>query len=171
MVPVVGLEPTRMISPTDFESVTSANSITPAKSFRFSAFFRFLEIGGHGGGQKSNFSIFGFQKIPKSGDFRSSERQTEKDFLSPARLPIPSFRRSNDCTTGGGDWQEISCGGGEKRGRGGEAGYGRPEKKRAEGRLCRLTSAGENGIYKLNWDGLLAARRLLWNYYFEERGF
>ena len=30
MVPVVGLEPTRMISPTDFESVTSANSITPA---------------------------------------------------------------------------------------------------------------------------------------------
>ena len=93
MVPVVGLEPTRMISPTDFESVTSANSITPAKSFRFSAFFRFLEIGGHGGGQKSNFSIFGFQKIPKSGDFRSSERQTEKDFLSPSRLPIPSHRR------------------------------------------------------------------------------
>ena len=35
MVPVVGLEPTRMISPTDFESVTSANSITPAK-FLFS---------------------------------------------------------------------------------------------------------------------------------------
>ena len=30
MVPVVGLEPTRVISPTDFESVTSANSITPA---------------------------------------------------------------------------------------------------------------------------------------------
>ena len=30
VVPVVGLEPTRMISPTDFESVTSANSITPA---------------------------------------------------------------------------------------------------------------------------------------------
>ena len=35
LVPVVGLEPTRMISPTDFESVTSANSITPAK-FLFS---------------------------------------------------------------------------------------------------------------------------------------
>ena len=93
MVPVVGLEPTRMISPTDFESVTSANSITPANLLRFSAFFRFLEIGGHGGGQKSNFSIFDCQKIPKSGDFRSSERQTEKDFLSPPRLPIPSFRR------------------------------------------------------------------------------
>ena len=30
VVPVVGLEPTRVISPTDFESVTSANSITPA---------------------------------------------------------------------------------------------------------------------------------------------
>ena len=116
MVPVVGLEPTRMISPTDFESVTSANSITPAKSFRFSAFFRFLEIGGHGGGQKSNFSIFGFQKIPKSGDFRSSERQTEKDFLSPARLPIPSFRRMGYCTTGAGGWQEISCRKGQKKG-------------------------------------------------------
>ena len=35
VVPVVGLEPTRMISPTDFESVTSANSITPAKMLRF----------------------------------------------------------------------------------------------------------------------------------------
>ena len=133
MVPVVGLEPTRMISPTDFESVTSANSITPANLLRFSAFFRFLEIGGHGGGQKSNFSIFGFQKIPKSGDFRSSERQTEKDFLSPARLPIPSFRRKRNCTTGGGDWQEISYRGGEKRGQGGEAGLERQEKKRAEG--------------------------------------
>lgn len=33
MVPVVGLEPTRVISPTDFESVTSANSITPAFIF------------------------------------------------------------------------------------------------------------------------------------------
>ena len=30
MVPVVGLEPTRVISPTDFESVTSTNSIIPA---------------------------------------------------------------------------------------------------------------------------------------------
>ena len=30
VVPVVGLEPTRMISPTDFESVTSATSIIPA---------------------------------------------------------------------------------------------------------------------------------------------
>ncbi len=98
VVPVVGLEPTRMISPTDFESVTSANSITPANLLRFSAFFRFLEIGGHGGGQKSNFSIFGCQKIPKSGDFRSSERQTEKDFLSPSRLPIPSHRqKALDC--------------------------------------------------------------------------
>ena len=96
MVPVVGLEPTRMISPTDFESVTSANSITPANLLRFSAFFRFLEIGGHGGGQKPNFTVFGFQKIPKLGDFRSSERQTEQDFLSPARLPIPSFRRCGE---------------------------------------------------------------------------
>ena len=108
MVPVVGLEPTRMISPTDFESVTSANSITPANLLRFSAFFRFLEIGGHGGGQKSNFSIFGCQKIPKLGDFRVSERQTEQDFLSPARLPIPSFRRFWHCNTGSGGWQEIS---------------------------------------------------------------
>ena len=41
MVPVVGLEPTRMISPTDFESVTSANSITPANLLRFSAFSAF----------------------------------------------------------------------------------------------------------------------------------
>ena len=77
LVPVVGLEPTRMISPTDFESVTSANSITPANLLRFSAFFRFLEIGGHGGGQKSNCSIFGCQKIPKLGDFRVSERRTD----------------------------------------------------------------------------------------------
>ena len=77
MVPVVGLEPTRMISPTDFESVTSANSIIPAYLLRFLAFFRFLEIGGHGGGQKPNFTVFGFQKIPKSGDFRASERQTD----------------------------------------------------------------------------------------------
>ena len=30
-MPVVGLEPTRVMSPTDFESVTSANSITPAQ--------------------------------------------------------------------------------------------------------------------------------------------
>ena len=112
MVPVVGLEPTRMISPTDFESVTSANSITPANLLRFSAFFRFLEIGGHGGGQKSNFSIFDCQKNPKSGDFRSSERQTEKDFLSPARLPIPSFRRKWYCITGRGDWQGFSLGAG-----------------------------------------------------------
>ena len=37
VVPVVGLEPTRMISPTDFESVTSANSITPARCFLFIA--------------------------------------------------------------------------------------------------------------------------------------
>ena len=30
MVPVVGLEPTRVISPTDFESASSTNSNTPA---------------------------------------------------------------------------------------------------------------------------------------------
>ena len=100
----------------DFESVTSANSITPANLLRFSAFFRFLEIGGHGGGQKSNFSIFGCQKIPKLGDFRSSERLAEQDFLSPARLPIPSFRRMGYCTTGAGGWQEISLQEGQKKG-------------------------------------------------------
>ena len=104
---------THTMSPsTDFESVTSANSITPANLLRFSAFFRFLEIGGHGGGQKSNFSIFGCQKIPKLGDFRSSERQTEQDFLSPARLPIPSFRRMCYCITGGGDGKGFSLGAG-----------------------------------------------------------
>ena len=94
MVPVVGLEPTRcrqqrILSPPRLPIPTHRQGFYQL----WGPFGKILEIGGHGGGQKSNFSIFDCQKIPKSGDFRSSERQTEKDFLSPSRLPIPSHRR------------------------------------------------------------------------------
>ena len=55
MVPVVGLEPTRVISPTDFESVTSANSITPA--------FIFLSLTPDGASEKSEVHRGGTLKI------------------------------------------------------------------------------------------------------------
>ena len=90
----------------------------PIPSFRQICCFKIVssEIGGRFGGRFWKIAAMQFSKSPKLLGFLDLKRRSARLILSPARLPIPSFRRMGYCTTGAGGWQEISCRKGQKKG-------------------------------------------------------
>ena len=113
MVPVVGLEPTRCRQ----QRILSPPRLPiPTHRQEFSSKITTPEIGGHFGGQTSKIKDIQFSKAQINRAVPASEREMTHWILSPARLPIPSFRRMGYCTTGAGGWQEISCRKGQKKG-------------------------------------------------------
>ena len=90
MVPVVGLEPTRC----RHQRILSPSRLPiPSHRQEFSSKITTLEIGGHFGGQTSKIKDVQFSKAQIFRAVPGSEGEMTKGILSPARLPIPSFRR------------------------------------------------------------------------------